>query len=739
MPAEQFNYENILQAQFNLTSNLATEAELNQQAKIALRAYREADNGDNELNFDELRVLMQNLGLPLENDEEKALAGMDTDGTGTLSVEEWLIWWLKRVGQSPNPAKQMGALAKYTFQQFDVDSSGAIDRQELRQLISSLGADFTDNELNAAIYELDSDGSGSIECNEFVEWWANRASKTRQSSSLISLKLRKLASKAMATFYTDIFTAAWNGNIDLVSTFLDGDRRQALAQDVSEFGDGWTALHYAAYQGHLEIVKKLLEATPSKAKLLDKQNAIGFTALFYAAQRDRVQVAAYLLEEGANPCLFGVPYPEEQPDLFVCPAHLAVDSPELHALLKSNSRCLPPGQVPIEKFPECSIDGAAPRLEFAIPADVVARVSSLPIKEYKIELVIEASDEEAKQGKVQAPAARFQVPSSKPKCNTQVQLDLSRSWLSSCEGQSKIMMRIAAVNALGDVGPISAPKQIVYILVLSASKSQTHKANIADAASKEVEEIAGDGVKELKQNTVSKDKKSSAPASGSRAVKEPMTTMPVPKITKKSPYLKMAATSPPAAGTAATPEAPAPHAARESEFSFADMIAADEAAKSASAAKAAVAEVAEGGFSFADMIAADEAKKAAKLGQLGAVEPLERPVKTKKAKSPRASAEAASLQEGEFSFADMIAADEAKKAAKLGQLGTVEPLERPVKTKKPKKTPVQELSTGTSQDAALQEGEFSFADMISADEATKAAKAPTGAAPARGGRTYRQA
>ena len=116
---------------------------------------------------------------------------------------------------------------------------------------------------------------------------------------------------------------------------------------------------------------------------------------------------------------------------------------------------------------------------------------------------------------------------------------------------------------------------------------------------------------------------------------------------------------------------------------------------------------------------------------------MEKPTKSKRVKSPRASAEVPSVQEGEFSFADMIAADEAKQAGKLGKLGSIEPVERPIKTKA-KKTPVQELSTGTSQDAPA-EGEFSFADMIAADEAAKAAKAPSGAAPTRGGRTYKRA
>ena len=73
--------------------------------------------------------------------------------------------------------------------------------------------DFTENEIAEAIITLDSDNSGAIEQKEFVSWWSNRASQTRKMGSIIALKLRKLASKALVTFHTDIFTAAWTGDV----------------------------------------------------------------------------------------------------------------------------------------------------------------------------------------------------------------------------------------------------------------------------------------------------------------------------------------------------------------------------------------------------------------------------------------------------------------------------------------------------------------------------------------------
>ena len=64
---------------------------------------------------------------------------IDADDSGQISVEEWIIWWLRRVSCLPNPLKQQEAIAKNTFQKFDSDNSGSLDASELHALISSLG------------------------------------------------------------------------------------------------------------------------------------------------------------------------------------------------------------------------------------------------------------------------------------------------------------------------------------------------------------------------------------------------------------------------------------------------------------------------------------------------------------------------------------------------------------------------------------------------------------------------
>jgi hypothetical protein len=550
------------------------------------------------------------------------------------------------------------------------------------------------------------------------------------------MKLRKLASKALATFYTDIFTAAWNGDAALVSQFLQGDARLALATDVSEFGDGWTALHYAAYQGHVDIVEKLLETTSSKSKLVDKQNSIGFTPLFYAAQRDHMAVVKLLLANGANPALFGVPYPEEQPQLFLCPADLAVYSTELHPMLKASARCQPPEEVSINKLGQADLDGRTARLEFIIPAEAVSRSSSLPIKSYKIELYQSRSPEGIKQSKTASPSPQsFFYAANVPKTDTSVCLQVEAPWVRSLadvpKGEVEITMRIAAVNALGDSGPMSAPRTVIYHpapvkpvaapapagteaeivaaeAALSTSQAPKEEVSVKSAKSTPIgksgskSEIgtstprSSESTKKKSNEKVGKEaaasssKQSGTSASADIPDERTNTNLgfaQIPKITKQSPTKK--ATPQPKGSPIAVPTQPA--------------IAADNAAS---------LNIQEGEFSFADLIAADERRKnAAQMEPLAAAPKASKPKKQAARPEPTEDAPTA---EGEFSFADLIAADERRKNA--GSAGKAAPMK-------------------------VMEGEFSFADMIDQSNSIAGTGAAPGVAPApaRGGRTYRKA
>ena len=60
------------------------------------------------------------------------------------------------------------------FVHFDRDSSGTIDRGELRQLLEAMEAECSDEELETGLKEIDSNQNGRIEFREFLRWWSDR-------------------------------------------------------------------------------------------------------------------------------------------------------------------------------------------------------------------------------------------------------------------------------------------------------------------------------------------------------------------------------------------------------------------------------------------------------------------------------------------------------------------------------------------------------------------------------------
>ena len=228
------------------------------------------------------------------------------------------------------------------------------------------------------IKQLDSDGSGIIELEEFTEWWVQRSVKSRSGGGLIAMKLRKLARKAAQLFFTDIFTAVWNDDLNLVKTFLESDRRIGNASDVSEYGDGWTPLHYASYKGHLSIAEELIENSAN----VNATNDLGYSALFYACQQGHLEVCKLLLDRGGDPSICGNVI-DTNSNFFMCPVDHYIDSKDLLKLLKAHPTCAPPKQPPADKMRAFITEGKA---QLSVELPPLRSFSILPIKKWNIEL-----------------------------------------------------------------------------------------------------------------------------------------------------------------------------------------------------------------------------------------------------------------------------------------------------------------------------------------------------------------
>jgi len=108
------------------------------------------------------------------------MAVMDVDGNGEVDFDEFAKWW--REGGSMTRAEREEKLAltrrrfnrdsaiRQVFDDFDVDGNGTLDREEVRSACVKLGKVLTREELDAAMYEMDVDCSGTVDFAEFLAY-----------------------------------------------------------------------------------------------------------------------------------------------------------------------------------------------------------------------------------------------------------------------------------------------------------------------------------------------------------------------------------------------------------------------------------------------------------------------------------------------------------------------------------------------------------------------------------------
>mmetsp|Transcript_12266 Transcript_12266/g.24333 ORF Transcript_12266/g.24333 Transcript_12266/m.24333 type:complete len:487 (-) Transcript_12266:25-1485(-) len=203
--------------------------------------------------------------------------------------------------------------ARAAFEELDPASLGKIESSELPLLLSALNMPLTAplDELEA---ELDREGNGLILLQDFVAYACKPLepiqthpleTESAASSNLDDLdtdglydKITKATNDAKSISSSDIHEAAWNGDIDLVAKYVKIDPSLAYSIDDTEFGCGYRPLHYAAYNGHDEVCKFLLDDSAVNLNCTTSNNC---TALFLAAQQGHSSTVQLLLSQGADP------------------------------------------------------------------------------------------------------------------------------------------------------------------------------------------------------------------------------------------------------------------------------------------------------------------------------------------------------------------------------------------------------------------------------------------------------
>jgi calmodulin len=117
-------------------------------------------NNDGEITSKELGTVMRSLGQnPSESELQDMINEVDTDNNGTIDFPEFLTMMARKMKETDSEEE-----IREAFKVFDRDNNGFISAAELRHVMTSIGENLTDDEVDEMIREADQDGDGRIDC-----------------------------------------------------------------------------------------------------------------------------------------------------------------------------------------------------------------------------------------------------------------------------------------------------------------------------------------------------------------------------------------------------------------------------------------------------------------------------------------------------------------------------------------------------------------------------------------------
>merc|ERR1712142_252760 len=121
------------------------------------------------LSADDLDEILRAMGFrPSKEELQELLEEIDEDGSGEIEFGEFCQLCATFLVEDPD-IETMKRELKDAFRIYDKEGLGYITTETLRGLIGELLAPLTDEELDGIIEELDEDGSGSMDFDEFCE------------------------------------------------------------------------------------------------------------------------------------------------------------------------------------------------------------------------------------------------------------------------------------------------------------------------------------------------------------------------------------------------------------------------------------------------------------------------------------------------------------------------------------------------------------------------------------------
>jgi len=123
-------------------------------------------NRNGTIELEELDSAMKSLGYRMTEEElRKMIAESDVNGDGEIDFQEF-VEMMKKVNIQME--KREGTDLIEAFKYFDQDDSGYISRQNLSDVMKSLGEELSEQDLNEMMLIADINKDGVVDFDEFV-------------------------------------------------------------------------------------------------------------------------------------------------------------------------------------------------------------------------------------------------------------------------------------------------------------------------------------------------------------------------------------------------------------------------------------------------------------------------------------------------------------------------------------------------------------------------------------------
>jgi len=136
------------------------------QKKLAKESYDAFDKkGDGKIKIGEIANVFKKMGQNISAEQlENFEDDIDEEGTGFIDFDEFQFIYRKKF-QAEEDEREL----KECFRVLDKEKRGEVNTNEIRYILKALGDDLTEEEIDDMIADVDTDGSGWVDYDEFAK------------------------------------------------------------------------------------------------------------------------------------------------------------------------------------------------------------------------------------------------------------------------------------------------------------------------------------------------------------------------------------------------------------------------------------------------------------------------------------------------------------------------------------------------------------------------------------------